>query len=118
VPIASRETCDELSHEVDEVVCAVTPEPFYAVGLLVRRLRSNHRQRRSRAAAESRRGQGDRDGVLPIPDLVARPATGAIALKGARATTTPCSNRIGDARFVCSARRRTARTSSTADRAA
>jgi putative phosphoribosyl transferase len=33
VPIASRETCDELSHEVDEVVCAVTPEPFYAVGL-------------------------------------------------------------------------------------
>jgi predicted phosphoribosyltransferase len=33
VPIASPETCDELRPEVDEVVCAVTPEPFYAVGL-------------------------------------------------------------------------------------
>jgi putative phosphoribosyl transferase len=33
VPVASGETCDEFRHEVDEVVCAVTPEPFYAVGL-------------------------------------------------------------------------------------
>jgi len=33
VPIASPETCDELRTEVDEIVCAVTPEPFYAVGL-------------------------------------------------------------------------------------
>jgi putative phosphoribosyl transferase len=33
VPVASRETCDELRSEVDEVVCALTPEPFRAVGL-------------------------------------------------------------------------------------
>jgi len=33
VPIAPPETCDELRDDVDEVVCAVTPEPFYAVGL-------------------------------------------------------------------------------------
>ena len=33
VPIAAPETCDALAHEVDEVVCALTPEPFYAVGL-------------------------------------------------------------------------------------
>ena len=33
VPTASPETCDELREEVDDVVCAVTPEPFYAVGL-------------------------------------------------------------------------------------
>jgi putative phosphoribosyl transferase len=32
-PIASRDTCDLLSEEADEVICAVTPEPFYAVGL-------------------------------------------------------------------------------------
>src|SRR5947207_2663605 len=36
VPVASPETCDELRAEVDEVVCAVTPEPFYAVGLWYR----------------------------------------------------------------------------------
>ena len=33
VPVAARETCDEFRDEVDEVVCAITPEPFHAVGL-------------------------------------------------------------------------------------
>lgn len=32
VPVASRATCDRFRDEVDEVVCAVTPAPFYAVG--------------------------------------------------------------------------------------
>jgi predicted phosphoribosyltransferase len=32
VPVAARETCDELGGEVDEMVCASTPEPFDAVG--------------------------------------------------------------------------------------
>lgn len=33
VPVASRETCESLRREADEVVCSMTPEPFYAVGL-------------------------------------------------------------------------------------
>jgi predicted phosphoribosyltransferase len=33
VPIASRDTCELLREEAEDVVCAVTPEPFYAVGL-------------------------------------------------------------------------------------
>ena len=32
VPTAARETCEALKAEVDEVICAVTPEPFYSVG--------------------------------------------------------------------------------------
>ncbi len=32
VPVAPPETCAELEGEADRVVCAVTPEPFYAVG--------------------------------------------------------------------------------------
>jgi putative phosphoribosyl transferase len=32
VPVASRATCDRFRDEVDEVVCAVTPAPFHAVG--------------------------------------------------------------------------------------
>lgn len=32
VPVAAPETCREFENEVDEVVCATTPEPFYAVG--------------------------------------------------------------------------------------
>ncbi|MCU1386102.1 MAG: putative phosphoribosyl transferase [Acidobacteria bacterium] len=33
VPVAAAETRDALAREVDEVVCALTPEPFHAVGL-------------------------------------------------------------------------------------
>jgi predicted phosphoribosyltransferase len=32
VPVAPRETCESLQHEADDVVCALAPEPFYAVG--------------------------------------------------------------------------------------
>jgi erythromycin esterase-like protein/predicted phosphoribosyltransferase len=32
VPTASPETCEELKAEADDVVCAITPEPFLAVG--------------------------------------------------------------------------------------
>lgn len=32
VPIAAEESCDRLRSEADEVICAVTPEPFYGVG--------------------------------------------------------------------------------------
>ena len=32
VPVGSREACESLRREVDEVVCAATPEPFSAVG--------------------------------------------------------------------------------------
>jgi predicted phosphoribosyltransferase len=33
VPIGAPETCTEFEREADGVVCAVTPQPFYAVGL-------------------------------------------------------------------------------------
>ena len=32
VPTASPEVCDEFRAEVDEILCGMTPEPFYAVG--------------------------------------------------------------------------------------
>ncbi|HJR17523.1 MAG TPA: phosphoribosyltransferase [Gemmatimonadales bacterium] len=32
VPVAAPETCEALRAEVDEVVCALTPDPFIAVG--------------------------------------------------------------------------------------
>ena len=33
VPVAAAETCAEFRDEVDEIVCAVVPRPFHAVGL-------------------------------------------------------------------------------------
>jgi predicted phosphoribosyltransferase len=32
VPVASPATCEEFRRVVDETICALTPEPFYAVG--------------------------------------------------------------------------------------
>jgi len=32
VPVASRAACDELRSLADAVICAITPEPFFAVG--------------------------------------------------------------------------------------
>jgi putative phosphoribosyl transferase len=32
VPVSAPQTCDEYRMGVDEIVCAVTPEPFHAVG--------------------------------------------------------------------------------------
>jgi predicted phosphoribosyltransferase len=36
VPVGALETCVELETVADEVICARTPEPFYAVGLWYR----------------------------------------------------------------------------------
>ncbi|HEV2122868.1 MAG TPA: phosphoribosyltransferase family protein, partial [Chloroflexota bacterium] len=33
VPVAAASVCEDFRREVDEVVCAMTPEPFYAVGI-------------------------------------------------------------------------------------
>jgi putative phosphoribosyl transferase len=33
VPAAARQTCEELASDVDEIVCLLTPEPFFAVGM-------------------------------------------------------------------------------------
>src|SRR5437762_959317 len=32
VPVSASQTCDEYRMGVDEIVCAITPEPFYGVG--------------------------------------------------------------------------------------
>lgn len=32
VPTAAPETCNAFEFEVDEIVCAMTPEPFFGVG--------------------------------------------------------------------------------------
>ena len=36
VPVASERTCDEFRAEVDQIICATTPQPFFAVGMFYR----------------------------------------------------------------------------------
>src|SRR5262245_8866357 len=70
VPTAARETCEALRPEVDDIVCATTPEPFQAVGYWyedfsqttddeVRGLLAERHQSEERTA-----GRGRNDGVL------------------------------------------------------
>jgi putative phosphoribosyl transferase len=33
VPVASETTCNELSGEVDQIICVATPQPFFAIGM-------------------------------------------------------------------------------------
>ena len=64
VPVSASKTCDEFRGEVDEIVCAVTPEPFQGVGLWyhdfsqttdeeVRELLERARQKREKAASRA-----------------------------------------------------------------
>lgn len=57
VPVAAGETCQELRAEADEVVCARTPAPFYAVGAWYEDFRqtTDEEVRRLLAAAEQAR---------------------------------------------------------------
>lgn len=36
VPVASEKTCEEFRAEVDQIICATTPQPFFAVGMFYR----------------------------------------------------------------------------------
>ncbi len=59
VPVAAPRTCASLSHEVDRVVCAFTPEPFHAVGLYYENFDQigDEEVRRLLAQAAATRGQ-------------------------------------------------------------
>ena len=36
VPVAAESTCNELRSEVDQIICATTPQQFFAVGMFYR----------------------------------------------------------------------------------
>ncbi len=59
VPVASETTCNELSGEVDQIICATTPQPFFAVACSTRRCPSAslcpRREQRCQCARSSRR---------------------------------------------------------------
>ena len=60
VPIAATDTCEAFRSEVDEIICAVTPEPFYAVGLWYEDFSQTTDDEVRDLLARSRRTEGDR----------------------------------------------------------
>ena len=98
VPTSSKDTCDALRPLVDEIICAITPEPFHAVGLWY----EDFSQTTDQEVREllSRRTVSD---AQQAPD--AEPAIEALrnslhALTGTGGDYDPLFDRIGDAQFV------------------
>jgi predicted phosphoribosyltransferase len=61
VPVAARATCDEISREVDLVICAETPRSFMAVGMFYRNfLPTTDEEVRSLLAESRRRGNAEK----------------------------------------------------------
>lgn len=62
-PVGARETCEELSALVDEVVCAAVPQPFIAVGYWYQRFAATPDQEvRGLLAEAAARGMAGHDG--------------------------------------------------------
>ncbi|HKG25344.1 MAG TPA: erythromycin esterase family protein [Thermomicrobiales bacterium] len=104
VPVAAAATCEALQDVVDEVVCGITPDVFYAVGLWyedfspttdeeVRELLRRAEERNAMVATQSPRVDRARDQIARLRDLgqpTSVDASGALQLL----------DLVGDARFV------------------
>jgi len=102
VPTASPEACEEMKEKADDVICAITPEPFYAVGRWY--------QDFSQTADEevgillARQGTSETGEVAQGP-AVDRPLIKvlreiAYPLAGSARDYDPLIERIGEARFA------------------
>lgn len=110
VPVASRGVCEAMRDVVDEMVCAETPEPFYAVGLWYDNFgqTSDDEVRTALAQAERRLAPAPFDPSAeepshePRPGLAARDAIAhaALPLHGERADHDALLEHIGAAEIV------------------
>jgi erythromycin esterase-like protein/predicted phosphoribosyltransferase len=102
VPVASRQTCDELRALADEVICAVTPEPFHAVGLWYDDFSQTSDEEVRELLVPPPQGTAGEDDAPDQED----PALGQIVRKSARLLTGAAGDYdalldfVGDARFV------------------
>jgi erythromycin esterase-like protein/predicted phosphoribosyltransferase len=109
VPVASRTVCDAMRDVVDEMVCAETPEPFYAVGLWYDDFgqTTDDEVRHLLARAESRMAATRVEQPAESPSTVPAPSTpaeaiahAALPLRGEMADIGPLLQRLGRAEIV------------------
>jgi erythromycin esterase-like protein/adenine/guanine phosphoribosyltransferase-like PRPP-binding protein len=101
VPTASPDTCEALRAEVDEVICAITPEPFEAVG----RWYEDFSQTSDDEVRDllARRQQPEEQQAEPSTTdttLIEAVRAGAHPLTGAAQDYDPVMDLVGDARFA------------------
>jgi len=101
VPVAAPESCEELRTLADDVICAVTPEAFHAVGLWYQDF-SQTTDEEVRALLAKRRvveeGRSTQEPVDRADVEVVRAA--AYPLAGSERDYDPLMGRIGDAHFT------------------
>src|SRR3979490_1537835 len=100
VPTASPDTCEEMKAKADDVICAITPQPFDAVGRWYQDF-SQTTDEEVRALLARTRTPENRE-VAPGPAdsaLIAALRETAYPLTGSDGDYEPLIDRIGEARF-------------------
>ena len=102
VPTASPETCEEMKTKADDVICAITPEPFQAVGRWYQDFSQTTDEEVE--ALLSRRNVPDNSRVTEMPTadsaLIKALSETAYPLAGSARDYDPLVGRIGEARFA------------------
>src|SRR6195256_2560933 len=101
VPTTSPETCEEMRAEVDDVICAITPEPFHAVGLWYQDFsQTTDEEVRDLLAQRTTPGKSEAAQSPADSALIEALRATAYPLAGSAQDYDPLMERIGEARFA------------------
>ena len=102
VPVASPDTCEEMKKKADEVICAVTPDPFHAVGRWYIDFSQTTDQEVAALLAQQNRTATSNVVEIPTADsaLIKALREAAYPLAGSARDYDPLMGRIGEAQFA------------------
>jgi erythromycin esterase-like protein/predicted phosphoribosyltransferase len=101
VPTASPDTCEEMKRRADEVICAITPEPFHAVGRWYQEFSQTTDEEVRELLARQNKSDGEAAQSPAADDVVVNALREtAYPLVGSVRDYDPLIGRIGEARFA------------------
>ena len=101
VPTASPDTCEEMKRRADEVICAITPEPFHAVGRWYQEFSQTTDEEVRELLASQSKSDGEAAQSPAADDVVLNALREtAYPLVGSVRDYDPLIGRIGEARFA------------------
>jgi hypoxanthine phosphoribosyltransferase len=101
VPTASPETCEEMKAAADDVICAITPKPFEAVGRWYQDFsQTSDEEVRDLLARRGDRGKNEAAQKSSDAALSEALRSTAYRLEGSDRDYDPLMERIGEARFA------------------
>jgi erythromycin esterase-like protein/predicted phosphoribosyltransferase len=101
VPTASPDTCEEMKAKADDVICAITPEPFQAVGRWYRDFSQTTDEEVGALLARASTPENSEAAQSPADSaLIKALRETAYPLAGSARDYDPLIGRIGEARFA------------------